>query len=266
MNLILSRENYHKIAFLPLDIEADIPSRSIIDFVHRNHIKAEQGFPDPGESSWHIFNAREPKEILSDDRYGVIKDDPSRAWRWNPDFKKKFPGFISLCDKLPFKRISWVPLACQIREIHLHKDSDEHQNVQSLFSDRKHLEPAGYRCLIYEDDFGRNNSLYVSPYFNKKKAQYIKMPKDYNFFLLSDHHYWHGATPHPRNRKVVAVIFGEIDEEKHLRLIERSLQKFGDYAIVFDDVYVPWWRGSWAKENEKHQIKNYPDRILDEKD
>ena len=66
----------------------------------------------------------------------------------------------------------------------------------------------------------------------KSKRHFIELPETTNCFTINEHEVLHGAMM-PKYDKYIVSCFGIIDEDKHKKLMIRSLEKYGEYAIHF---------------------------------
>jgi len=91
---------------------------------------------------------------------------------------------------------------------------------------KKQVEPNGFKILL-------NNTLEKSFYVKVNgKRHFIRLPETTNCFTINEHEVLHGAIM-PKYDKYIVSCFGIIDETKHKKLIEESLEKYEDYGIYF---------------------------------
>jgi hypothetical protein len=64
------------------------------------------------------------------------------------------------------------------------------------------------------------------------KRMFATMPDTTNCFTINENNYYHGSKK-PKNNKYIVSCFGDIDAVKHKKLIEESLQKYGDTHGIF---------------------------------
>lgn len=89
-------------------------------------------------------------------------------------------------------------------------------------------EPAGYKVQLTN---------FVEPSFFVAEAfgephHHIRIPPDTNTFVINEKTFPHGADMTKAGKYIVSI-FGLIDTERHHELIDRSLEKYPDYAITF---------------------------------
>ena len=86
------------------------------------------------------------------------------------------------------------------------------------------IEPKRYSVYLTDPKY---NTFYV--YGNGTK-HYPTFDNDYRCFAFNNFETMHGADA-PTGLKIIFIISGMIDEEKHKELIERSTSKFADKVI-----------------------------------
>lgn len=90
------------------------------------------------------------------------------------------------------------------------------------------LEPASYKIMLNTWD---EQSFYVAKGFGLPN-HYIKLPNDTNTFVINEKTYPHGSTK-PSTSKYIVSIFGLIDKQRHVELLERSRLKYSKFIISF---------------------------------
>jgi hypothetical protein len=227
---------FDKLAFTPLDLPRyDIDYEELHSLVQL-HGKTHQPYPE----LWHSYTV-----------CGRMKDFDN-AWecddcwnkRYEPDGEVKFnphtPDHINiifkkLLDNLPYKRYTFAQILSQKKNVPPHQDGlyDVAKSVRNAVYEgavdfNGEPEPAGLKIMLSHRDV---KSFYVMKTPGSKK-QFIKLPDDTSSFAINERSFWHGARK-PPTQKYILSTFGIIDQKKHKELVERSYQKYYDYAILF---------------------------------
>jgi len=139
--------------------------------------------------------------------------------------REKHVELDSWFNLLPCKSILKLKLNVQIGPVATHLDIDRNKWLDDIETFNKWLsvEPAGYRVLI---SGAKENTLFTV--LNNKKV-YPTIPEDTNTYVFHSSSFLHGVEDDP-GRKLVYMNL-EIDETKHQKLLEDSLNKYRDYAI-----------------------------------
>ena len=126
---------------------------------------------------------------------------------------------------LPCKSILKLKLNVQIGPVVVHLDINHNKWLEEIetFNKWVSLEPAGYRVLIS----GARTNTFFAMLDNKKI--YPTMPEDTDTYVFHSSSLLHGVEDDP-GRKLLYMNL-EIDESKHQKLLEDSLNKYRDYAI-----------------------------------
>lgn len=142
--------------------------------------------------------------------------------------RKKYAELDDWFGLLPCKSIHKIKLNVQnAGPVELHLDIDPKKWIEpehlEMFNKWLLQEPAGYRVLISGT---RTNTLFTI--LNNKKI-YPTMPTDTDTYVFHSSSFLHGVKDDP-GRKLVYLNL-QIDESKHKKLLEDSLNKYRDYAI-----------------------------------
>ena len=138
--------------------------------------------------------------------------------------REKYVELDSWFNLLPCTSILKLKLNVQIGPVVAHVDIEPTKWLEEeTFSKWVSQEPTGYRVLI---SGGRTNTLFTV--LNDKKI-YPVIPEDTNTYVFHSSSLSHGVEDDP-GRKLVYMNL-EIDESKHQKLLEDSLNKYRDYAI-----------------------------------
>ena len=238
-------------AFLPLDIEigninfdqlelyhetySEMPKINIGDNTHGVYVFGLSPVMFRGTELEFYDQEKVDNNFIN--RY-VIGDPPKYTF----GFDKKFPAIAKALEQLPIQ-ITHVELLSNRKNAPAHFDDWEVDGVVdpmwSIFWTRTPeqaeqipdatLPLSSYKMFIYEqpaDSFYVCKSLIDEPvYAGFNKQAYVAG--------ISKTKYPHGATYVPGLRKYVVSVWGILDKEKHLELLERSYQSNKDYAVIF---------------------------------
>ena len=138
--------------------------------------------------------------------------------------REKYVELDSWFNLLPCTSILKLKLNVQIGPVVAHVDIEPTKWLEEEeFSKWISQEPTGYRVLISGQ---RTNTLFTV--LNDKKI-YPIIPEDTDTYVFHSSSFLHGVEDDP-GRKLVYLNL-EIDESKHQKLLEDSLNKYRDYAI-----------------------------------
>jgi hypothetical protein len=135
---------------------------------------------------------------------------------FNPTFEILFPNLVSCIKQLPFKQIGAIAAMKQTGEIGHHSDKG---------CLRDGIEPRRYSIYLTDTQY---NTFYL---YNDNKKIYPKFDDNYRCFAFNNFETTHGADS-PFGLKIILLVSGILDEKKHTQLIERSIKKFSDKAII----------------------------------
>jgi hypothetical protein len=211
------------ILYTPLDIKCPAPNidkfenwfndNIILDNEYKKHV---------GE--WHDYAAVAARVDTVNWRSSNIIFDwinnrhviPGAQLYFNPTFKNAFPELVTCITQLPFKQIGAVAAMKQIGEIGAHSDKG------CLLEG---AEPRRYSVYLTNPTY---NTFYL--YANNKKI-YPVFDDEYRCFAFNNFDTTHGADS-PTGLKIIFLISGMLDEKKHEELINKSIKKFSDKAII----------------------------------
>lgn len=189
-----------------------------------------------GQLDDHEFS--DPKAVR---RSWVNRLERKQPVKINPALPKELYGVIKLIDQLPIQ--------CNHAElIRQRKDVAVHHDVSKLGTDgHKQLipfEPSGYRLLINDI---RKPSFYFSKHRNDipieehrtyleshpEDKDYINLPMDTNTFVINELWHPHGADKIDEQKFVVTTT-GALKPEEHIKVLNRSWEKYKDYVIQYE--------------------------------
>jgi hypothetical protein len=248
-----SFDKYHHIAFMPIDIpyqKLDLEELQV--FSDRNYIW-------PPDVHTNLYGTKKQKHGEYVERHphkiwrivcllgqGFINSEDwidakvvRKSWmrrlertstvRINPNLPKQLYGIIDLINQLPIQ-CNHAELVQQRRDIPLHNDAAIDMDKDKLSP----YEPAGYRLLLNDI---RKPSLYfcqghTSSVDNIK--YYMDLPMDTNAFVINELDMPHGAHKIDELKWIVTTT-GKLDSEKHLKLLEKSYNKYSDKIISYKE-------------------------------
>lgn len=191
---------------------------------------------------------------LSLDREKVLeyfdeRKRPHQDWNWVP-FKKMNqpidPDLLKIFPELD-EKLRELPLLdydnnghFDFREQVVYNKPHQDPIAKSLVSED--LGPSAYKNLVMRDVL---ETFYVLPVSsNPDIIQYDSRPKEElnpifpilpnntDWFVINNHIGYHGSFLVPTEyRKITMFIAGRLDIEKHLELVNRSIEKYKDYII-----------------------------------
>lgn len=124
----------------------------------------------------------------------------------------------------PYKTIRNIKFNIQKDVVSDHIDFTRPDIDPELHLNNSQNEPCGYRILVRGN---RKDSMYV---IDNGKKIYAEMPDDTDVYVLGHTSTLHGVDYEPG--RVTIFTHFEIDTVKHQLLIERSLEKYKNYAIM----------------------------------
>lgn len=243
--------NLEKCAFLPLDIDIGPVDFDVLEEYHERISsipKVNLGDNTHGVYAFGISPVlfRGNEEQFFDQQYCdnnfinryKIDQQPNYIF----EFDKKFPSIVEALSKLPMT-ITHVEMLSNKKDAPAHFDDwevdGEVDPMWSIFWTRTPEQTAqipdatlplsSYKLFIYErpaDSFYVCKSLIDEPTFGGfNKQAYVAG--------ISKTKYPHGAVRIPNLRKYVISIWGRLDQQKHLELLERSYERNKNYGIFF---------------------------------
>ena len=244
-------KNLDNCAFLPLDIDVGPIDFDLLEAYHEdlsNRPKHDIGENTHGVYAFGIspvlfrgtldqFLNQEYCDNNFINRY-VIGETP----KYLLDFDKKFPSIVGALEQLPIT-ITHVEMLSNKKDAPAHFDDwevdGEVDPMWSIFWTRTPEQTAqipdatlplsSYKMFIYEhpaDSFFVSDSVIGEPVFgNFNQQAYVAG--------ISKTKYPHGAVRVPGLRKYVVSVWGLLDKERHLELLEQSYARNKEYGIFF---------------------------------
>lgn len=242
--------------FLPLDIPP-IPNR--LDLVQRfsgnSHIAMydENDKMILGNTNSQVIQNAHPKEIFCEWQEETLLGgedlDPSQPeyYEWNNLAKDKYPELIEwIDDYFPLSTKFHVKLSHAIGDVLPHTDSHENKDYMAVpgsevdYFKNNHF-GIGYRFILN----GSKDSLYFCKDVDFKKdmskqpKHFCTIPDNTDAFAL-DSYYPHGVDVQPGidDNRILALIVGKLDEERHKKMFESSRKKFSSYEVTENNLTI----------------------------
>lgn len=241
-----------KIAFLPLDIDLGIINFDALEAYHNEYSERPRTNMGNNTHGVYVFGVspvlyRGTEEQFYDqqhndtnfiNRYNTTLGHPKFTF----GFDKKFPQLANVISNLPIT-LTHVEMLSNKKDAPPHFDDWEVDGVVdpawAILTTRTEAQKQqipdwdvplnSYKIFIYEHDlpsfFMCKDLLSNLVYGKAEKLSYAA--------AISKLSYPHGATYQPGLRKYVLSVWGIVDREKHLALLERSYAKNSQYAISF---------------------------------
>jgi len=210
--------NFNSIAFLPLAI----PSKQFnLNLVESHRFNDHDLWPD----TWKCLPIMGKTKKFDQQHFHqawVDRKEPGDV-HMNPAVDK------TLSDDI-LELLSYMPFECTSAQI-LNQQNYviAHKDVLDYSVDLpKQLEPNGFKILLNPV---LERSFFVTQQEDSKRI-FATMPDNTNCFTINENDYYHGSKK-PKNNKYIVSCFGNIDAVKHKKLIEDSLQKYGDTHGIF---------------------------------
>lgn len=166
---------------------------------------------------WNYWTVRYKPYQSYDDRWEKRYTNDNISAIWDEDFLSNFPECIDFLNTLPFKEITHINLLEQIKDVPLHKDY--HKN-ESTYKDQM-----CYKWLLIP---GELNSFFIERTDNS--ILFVNPPPSYNCFVIPESKIRHGAIK-KNKEKIIASIFGILDNERHSNLVKISMEKFNEHLV-----------------------------------
>lgn len=214
-----------KLIYTPIDIPIILPDVEDMKDFHFTHGVINKDYEDiiQNRHDYTVACSRysvEDWRILPTAKY-MDKGDWKKTsdeykLNWNPEFVKRFPTLVDAILAAPFKEIAFAGWMRQISSYPAHTDS--HDPMQPM-------EPRRYNILLTEPE---HNTFWL-----EDDAGQTLIPvshKDYPMFAFNNADVKHGTNPITKFKLMMGIV-GIIDPDKHLELINRSVNKFPNSTI-----------------------------------
>lgn len=228
------------IACMPIDIDISLPDEQrILDYVNTYRIPGMLDYDTCRFEEWAVAPIMGP--IPSKDWKDVSKVRNLMFNRQNPnyggaieyanDFDKLFPEVADMIKQIPILNPTCIFLK-QNKEASPHTDmhgADDVKPIPELWNLSN--EPRRYNIQMTKFDY---QSFYVSKTKDSERIPYTHINKETPVYLFCEDHYYHGAD-YCGPDKINLCFAGILDWDKHVQLVQKSLKKHRDKAIIFED-------------------------------
>ena len=181
--------------------------------------------------------------------YFNLKKSSHQDWDWvnfkkfnqpiDPELVKLFPNIETALRALPYEDYD-NGLHVDFREQVVYNKPHQDPIASSLV--KKDLGPTAYKNLVMRD---RIDSFYLLPRttnptvrqydarpFSQFNPVFPQLPDETDWFSINNHIGYHGSVLLPPAYKKITMFFaGKINEEKHLEIIKRSIEKYKNYIV-----------------------------------
>lgn len=211
---------FHHIAYMPVAIPQFPAAQTIV----------ERFRPQFKGMSWNQQRLM-PSYITDRQPY-------SQAREWSSEMQDSMGELIEFIHtELPFTKVVIAKILQSQTDLGIHVDIGKYDWCDKTFYDHQYrLAPSAYRIVLGGHS---NNTLYYVAHYDTPKENRIwaQMPSDTDTFVHSAVDSLHGADYHDQTNRYILFIHGWLDEHRHLDLLERSYEKYRDYAITFDQLF-----------------------------
>lgn len=225
-----------KLAYVPLDIPSIDFDVNELNGLFDEHALEHHPYP-------HLWDAFCVCGRVNDWYDNV---DTDRAWNeryvldgdvpFHPALPEKLKHDLKfMLDNLPYKKYTFAQILSQKITIAPHQDGlyDPQGDIRKeVYKGSTGFnfepEPAGLKVMLTH----KNARCFYLSNSAGGIRNFIKMPEDTNCFAINERTYFHGAK-YLGERKYILSTFGIIDPDKHKEIINRSLEKYKNYAIIF---------------------------------
>lgn len=219
--------NYGNYAIIPLDVQKPpLDAKKLKKLIqHRCH------FCEFTNNSIRYISLHVRKYVKRNAVTRYLKG----SYCWDKEFVDTFPSFQQWLKLLPFNSIGEIIFVTQTDDITDHVDIFGDNNSITYYKKYISIEPKEYRVIIQDDSsiLKTQNNFYVAKDFEGKK-HYLNFPPATNSFVLNSSCCYHGSSYHKGLFKTTLVIHGELNQNAHHNLLQRSIEKYREYTIYFD--------------------------------
>lgn len=204
--------DFSKLQFLPIDVPK-IPRQIAQNFIDTLG-KHWKDHPTSDGLYWQFIKLTERKKNWEDvsEFTEYAKTNLSQIVEW---IEKNFP----------YKTLRNVKFNRQVAHTNQHVDYDYPKDLD-LFHNNQNNEPCGYRAVITGSKSG---CLYLVN--NQGERIYPTLPDTTDTYVIGTTNTLHGVEEESE-RETLYMHF-EIDREEHQKLLERSLEKYREFAVWY---------------------------------
>jgi len=138
------------------------------------------------------------------------------------DLDPSYQPIFNIINQLPLVEFDMVRFSRQMKQISPHCDIYKSQVSEDAFNHYCDTEPSGYRVVLK----GSTSALKV---FANGSWHRPILPKFPMCYIINTTKCIHSVDDDPD--RITLYVRGKIDKEKHLELLDKSLEKYGDLAI-----------------------------------
>jgi hypothetical protein len=179
-------------------------------------------------TAWKVLKLRTKPEDKTKVRSRWFVQNEPGDWTWTEKALNNAPILVKWFeDNLPFKDIRYCAALSSVGTIKSHSDIPFNAS-QELVDYHKQREPALYRIVIDGDII--DNGFYVSSPTTPKT--YTRLPETAPGWVMGATSCLHGNDDAVSGHKILCYAMGDLDEDRHYELIERSYKKYKDFAVV----------------------------------
>lgn len=242
--------------FLPLDIPPIPIRQQIVErFSGNNHIAMydENDKMILGKTDSEVIQRAKPKEIFCEWKEETLLGGEDmdagqpEYYQWNNLAKEKYPELIKwIDDYFPLSIKYHVKLSHAIGDVLPHTDSHENKDYMAVpgheidYFKNNHF-GIGYRFILN----GSKDSLYFCREVNFKKdlstqpKHFCTIPDETDAFAL-DSYFPHGVDVQPMidDNRILALIVGKLDQDKHKIMFQNSRKKFAKFEVTEDTLKI----------------------------
>ena len=175
-----------------------------------------ENFRVQSEFKWNFWNVAK----LTDDQ-----SSPYEKTTLSNNIREQYPEFVEWLKNFPYLTIRNIKFNIQVGTVASHIDFTRPDLEPQLHRNNSQNEPCGYRILL---NGNRSNRLYI---IRNGVKHYVTIPDSTDTYVLGHTNVLHGVDQ-DTDRITIFTHF-EIDSVRHQQLLEKSIQKYGEYA-VFD--------------------------------
>jgi hypothetical protein len=216
---------FDNIAYVPLDLpKVEFPYEELNDFFQKHKLDSY-----PFTNVWDTFcvkgNVEDWYSPQSTRRGFEKKYDPidTPYHPALPDWLKQ--KFKQALDALPYKYCTYAHLLSNKVYVTPHRDNDDNP-----FGYGSEPEPSGIKIFCSHTNV---RTLFMMQSSDSAR-DFVKIPPDSNSAAINDKKFLHGAK-YIGEPKFILSVFGIVDPVKHKELVSRSIQKYKDYVISYDN-------------------------------
>lgn len=222
-------KSFSDIVFTPIDIEIEFNEKKFIEYfdTHKEDIVTFNT-----KNLWKGIKPISGPHVLSP------------HFKIDSNFVDAFPHLLEeIISKLPLRQIHMLHFWEQNVNIADHQDGGA--------ADVDYFFPCSYRIFMIRPS---GPSFYVKPFLNENNfpygpnkknipdsvlsdKSYIQLPSDKNVFCFNNSACKHGADLQS-GKKIISFVDAEIDFERHLNLLTKSMNKFSDLIIEKPKLYA----------------------------